>query len=139
MEMIDSDLLRAVASPDGGEVRRQLWFALRVLVRQPSPGGLTNPSALAALDALEEQPGDERAAAALGGLLAELAEGDEAFAESLRRWLAEAAGGDAPNVVFHNVVNGGIFHGPVLQGGDMSDILSGPRDGRSPDGPPERG
>ncbi|MET9461244.1 hypothetical protein ABZY05_40410 [Streptomyces canus] len=134
MNRIEPDLLRAVAAQSGGEVQRQLWFALRVLVRRPSARGArsSDPSAEAVLGALEAQPTDLRAAVALSESLEARADDDADFAAALHRWLAEASDGDVPNIAVHNVVNGGVFHGPVIQGRDMSNILfsASPDEGR---------
>ncbi|MFI9240856.1 hypothetical protein [Streptomyces sp. NPDC053079] len=127
MDPISAALLASLAGGVGGELGRQVWAGLGVLVHRPfqrdEDGGqlpATRPGE-AELARLEERPADPVRAQALSAALAMGAAVDMDFHAGLQQWLAQATalvhsvGGDT-----RNEISGGTFRGPVLQGRDFS-------------------
>lgn len=122
-------LLAALAGGAAGEVGRQAWAGLSTLVRRPfqrdqatSPGTLEVSSGAAELVRLEEAPVDPVRAQALSTALAVRAAADADFFSDLQRWHEQAkllptGDGDA-----HNMISGGTFNGPAVQGRDFSGL-----------------
>ncbi|WP_338930473.1 hypothetical protein WEB32_00960 [Streptomyces netropsis] len=127
MDPISAGLLEALAGGVGGELGRQVWARLSMLVRRPfqrdEDGGAlpaTCPGE-AELARLEEQPADPMRAQALSAALAMRAAMDSDFHARLQQWLTQATAlvhsGDGTT---SSEISGGTFHGPVLQGRDFS-------------------
>ncbi|GLP65736.1 MULTISPECIES: hypothetical protein [unclassified Streptomyces] len=116
MDPISASLLVAAATGAGGEMGRQLWSALRGLVRTgPATGE-------AELTALSEDPQDMERARALSAALNRRAEQDPSFRAHLTHWQQQAhllRTGDGDT---HNTISGGTQSGPVVQGRDFSGI-----------------
>ncbi|MFF7639267.1 hypothetical protein [Streptomyces canus] len=106
----------AAATGAGGELGRQLWSALRGLVKTgPATGE-------AELVALSEAPHDVERARALSEALSRRAEQDTSFRTHLTQWQQQAQllrTGDGDT---HNAISGGTQNGPVVQGRDFSGI-----------------
>ncbi|TJZ53098.1 hypothetical protein FCH28_18360 [Streptomyces piniterrae] len=137
------------------EVRRRLV----ALVTRSGPGHMDEEALTAELDTAREHllsaeaDGDDEAAAAvvtawrlrLRRLLAE----SPALAPGLRALLEDARpddeppapedvrpGDDPPAPEVHNVISGGVHHGPVIQARTLYGLTFPPPDGRTPPGPP---
>ncbi|WP_030345355.1 hypothetical protein [Streptomyces sp. NRRL S-1022] len=143
MDAISAGLLAALAGGAGGELGRQVWAGLGVLVRRPfqrdEDGGqltATRPGE-AELTRLEERPDDPMLAQALSAALAMRAAADMDFHAGLQQWLTRATelvhrvGGET-----RNEISGGTFHGPVLQGRDFSGASFTTRAQTAPSTPP---
>jgi hypothetical protein len=120
-------VLTAVAAGGGDAVAAKAWEGLGALVRRPprraQPAAGTPSSGEAELAALAAEPGDERCAVALAGVLVARADGDSEFAAALTAWWEQArhaAGGVT------NTISGGRQYGPVLQGRDFTNLTFGP-------------
>ncbi|MFE1774251.1 hypothetical protein [Streptomyces sp. NPDC059008] len=128
MDPISTGLLEALAGGVGGELGRQMWARLGVLVRRPfqrdKDGGQlpATPPGEAELAQLEERPTDPMRAQALGAALAMRAAADVDFDARLQQWLTQAtAVVHSVDGATRNEISGGTFHGPVLQGRDFSE------------------
>jgi hypothetical protein len=131
MDPISASLLVAAATGAGGELGRQLWAALRGLVRTgPATGE-------AELTALSEAPHDMQRAHALSEALNRRADQDPSFRAHLTQWQQQAQllrTGDGDT---RNAISGGIQQGPVVQGRDFSGItFHAPPQDRQPHPPP---
>ncbi|GAA4796602.1 hypothetical protein GCM10023220_24400 [Streptomyces ziwulingensis] len=126
VDPISASLLVAAASGAGGEMGRQLWDALRGLVRRgPADETPTTPDPApgeAELVSLSQAPHSAERARALSEALSRRAAQDAVFGARLTEWgqqaqVLHAAAGDT-----RNTVSGGTQHGPLLQGRDFSGI-----------------
>lgn len=124
MDPVSVGLLAALAGGAGGEMGRQAWQGLSALVhrpfrhRGPSRSGVS--SAKAELVALEEDPGDAELAKALSTALAARAALDDDFHTGLQRWHEQARLVRTGDGAVRSTINGGTFHGPVIQGRDFT-------------------
>jgi hypothetical protein len=127
MDPIFDAVALAVSGGVAGAVSEQLWLGLWALVRRPSRhqvshGGQDVTAVVrTAATALEAAPHDAGRARALVEALRERATHDADFAAELERW-ARSATEEPPGG--QNVINGGAFHGPVIQGRDFSGPIS---------------
>lgn len=154
MDPVSVGLLAALAGGAGGELGRQVWAALGVLVRRPfrHPGAADGDDPVAALEtgsgtgvesgqaelaALMQAPADEQCAAALSMALARRAALDAGFATALDEWRQQAVHVQSGGTV-KNQVSGGTFHGPVLQGRDFTHLTFGASPATCPS-PPDPG
>ncbi|MER6470377.1 hypothetical protein [Streptomyces collinus] len=143
MDPISAGLLAALAGGVGGELGRQVWAGLGVLVRRPfqrdDDGGQLPAAAClgeAELVRLEEQPADLARAQALSSALAVRAAVDMDFHARLQQWLTQATAlVHSRNGETRNEISGGTFHGPVLQGRDFSGASFATRTQPSPPAP----
>lgn len=125
MDPVSVQLLLALAAGAAGAAGRQTWTGLTELVRRPfrrqgQPEAAQVASGEAELARLEESPGDPERAHALSTALAVRAALEPGFREALAAWHEEAkAAVDARDAV-HNVISGGVQHGPVLMGRDFT-------------------
>ncbi|MGV9629876.1 hypothetical protein [Streptomyces sp. NPDC003487] len=69
---------------------------------------------------LEEAPGDPSRASALSAALAARAAVDPDFCAAMEQWQTQAQLACADDAPVHNIISGGVFNGPVLQGRDFS-------------------
>jgi tetratricopeptide (TPR) repeat protein len=123
-------VLVVIAGSAGGTLGSQAWAEVGALLRRPSrPAGAATaitaalPLGLAELSALEQAPADKQQAVALAEVLVARAAADAGFREALEAWWEQASqfrlgGGDVTNTI-----SGGAQYGPVLQGGEFSDIV----------------
>lgn len=137
-------VLAAIAGGAGGALGSQLWKGLSALVRRPlrhahvaGEATAALPSGSAELAALEQAPADQQRALALAEVLVARADADSQFRDGLQAWWEQAGqlhiSGDVTNTV-----SGGTFHGPVLQGRDLTGLTFGssvtsPPDPAAPD------
>ncbi|MGW0756923.1 hypothetical protein ACWD1Y_10605 [Streptomyces sp. NPDC002814] len=126
MDPISVSLLVAVATGAGGEVGRQLWVALRGLVRRnPEEGAAGSPDPATGdveLASLSEAPHDVDRARALSEVLSRRAEQDPLFRANLTQWQQQAQMLHTGDGDTSNTINGGTQNGPVVQGRDFSGI-----------------
>ncbi|MFJ9896099.1 hypothetical protein ACIQPR_22550 [Streptomyces sp. NPDC091280] len=123
MDPVSVGLLAALAGGAGGELGRQMWTGLTVLVRRPlrrGDGGSGGPlPGEDELTRLQQAPGDGTRAHALSTALAVRAALDTEFATALAAWHEQARlvriGGGSVN----NTISGGSYYAPVLQGRDF--------------------
>lgn len=121
-------LLAALAGGAGGEVGRQAWAGLSALVRRPfqrgqeTAGRSAVSSGEAELARLEHAPADPARAQALSTALAVRAAADVDFQAGLQRWHEQAKLVRTGDGEVHNVISGGTFHGPAVQGRDFSGV-----------------
>ncbi|MDH6214827.1 hypothetical protein [Streptomyces pseudovenezuelae] len=126
MDPISASLLVAAATGAGGEMGRQLWEALRGLVRrnpvEQATGSLGPATGEVELASLSEAPHDVDRARALSDALSRRAEQDPLFRANLTQWQQEAQllrTGDGDTT---NTISGGNQNAPVVQGRDFSGI-----------------
>jgi hypothetical protein len=124
-------VLAAVSSGAGGAVGNQLWTGICALVRRPLREGHHDPDVAvpardgsAELAALEQAPGDNERALALAEALLARAAADTGFRQDLERWRESARQVIVQGSV-SNTVTGGVFHGPVMQGGNFTGLSFG--------------
>ncbi|MYR59373.1 hypothetical protein GTY54_25085 [Streptomyces sp. SID625] len=128
MDPVSVGLLAALAGGAGGEIGRQAWVGLSTLVRHPLRGGqdADDDSAVssgeAELTELERVPADPVRAQVLSTALALRAARDADFRLGLERWHEQAGLLRSGESKVDNTISGGIFHGPTLQGRDISRI-----------------
>lgn len=126
MDPISVGLLLALSGGAGGEIGRQTWAALSVLVRRPFRGGHGTEDVPgvstgdAELAELERSPADAARAHALSTALAVRAAVDAEFRTSLEEWRAQARHVCSGDGEVNNSISGGTFHGPTLLGRDFS-------------------
>jgi hypothetical protein len=127
MDPIFDALALAVSGGVAGGVGEQLWLGLWALVRRPSrhqvshDGQDLTAGVRTAAAALEAAPHDAGRARALVEALRERASHDADFSAELERWARSAAQQPSGG---RNVISGGAFHGPVIQGRDFSGPIS---------------
>ncbi len=121
-------VLAAVSGGAGAALGGQAWDGVAALARRPfrraQHGGSTaaaGSDGTAELAALQSEPGDERRASALAGVLVARAAADQEFAQALGAWWEKArhvaVSGDVTNTI-----TGGTQHGPVIQGRDFTGL-----------------
>ncbi|MFD3666381.1 hypothetical protein ACFWVF_38215 [Streptomyces sp. NPDC058659] len=129
MDPIAVGLLAALAGGAGGELGRQAWAGLGVLVRRPFrradsgtiPEPVVGPGVLE-LDRLAEDPADLGRAQALSTALAARAVLDLEFSAGLETWHRQVQAVRTGDGDVNNHISGGSLYGPVLQGRDFSGL-----------------
>jgi hypothetical protein len=125
-------VLLAVATGVSEALGGQLWAGVVSLVRRSfhgkeAPGADTaavKPGE-AELLALEQSPGDRQKAVALAEVLLARAGADSGFDRALKSWWAQAEPVRETIGNVTNTISGGSFSGPVLQGGDFTNLTFG--------------
>ena len=125
-------VLLAVATGVSEALGGQLWAGVVSLVRRPFRGkeaSGADPAAVkpgeAELLALQQSPGDRQKAVALAEVLLARAEADSGFDRALKGWWAQAEPVREKIGNVTNTISGGTFSGPVLQGGDFTNLTFG--------------
>ena len=128
-------VLLAVLSGAGGQLGTQLWEGVVSLVRRPfrrkaaASGDAATAEVIPAgeteLLALRQAPGDQSKAVALAEALLARSGADEEFRRALETWWQQAEPVRASIGSVTNTISGGTQHGPVLQGGNFSNITLG--------------
>jgi hypothetical protein len=116
----------AIVSGAAGAASGKLWDGLTVLVRRPFRGhagaATVVPSGAVELAAVEQAPGNQAYAVALGEALLARADADATFRRDLESWWAEASQVHADPSSVTNTIRGGTQYGPVLQGRDFTGL-----------------
>jgi hypothetical protein len=128
-------LLAAIVSGVASQLGTQLWDGVVSLVRRPfrretaasEDAASVVPSGEAELAALQQTPDDQQKALTLAEVLLGRSDTDGEFRLALQDWWEQAepirASINARNVA--NTISGGAQHGPVLQGGDFTNVTFG--------------
>ncbi|WP_427917445.1 hypothetical protein [Streptomyces sp. cg40] len=123
MDPVSVGLLASLAGGAGGEVGRQVWAGLTTLVRRPfhrGDDGSGGPGpGEEELVRLQQSPGDGTRAHALSTALAVRAALDPDFAAALAVWHEQAKLVRTGDGSVNNVISGGSYYSPVLQGRDF--------------------
>ncbi|MCX5610233.1 hypothetical protein OHB39_22045 [Streptomyces sp. NBC_00047] len=146
MDPISVGLLLALAGGAGDALGRDAWSGLRALVRRPfrhGSGAVDAPQlGEAELEELERAPTDRTAAQALSTALAARADADPNDLADLQRWHEQARRVRFEEGDVRNMISGGTFYGPVVQGRDFpgaSFVTGPPADHPAPRTPPAQG
>jgi hypothetical protein len=126
-------VLLTIVGGAAGQASGRLWNGVHKLIslqfghsRSSEDGSASVHSGEAEFAALEQSPADQERAVALAATLLERADEDAEFRQQLDAWWQQASQILPGEGNVSNVISGGNFSGPVLQGRDFTGLTFGP-------------